>query len=145
MLSDEKKKQAAAAHNTRGRKKKAAQNCRELRLKNTLCQHNSSTKAGCFILSFFLCSSLGCLKKATTRNFRFLRASSANESTNKTTHNGGLLNPFYFVFLESFSYFSPFHTTHAQILLSLRYNIIPLYLNLATINLHKMVGRKKFH
>lgn len=34
------------------------------------------------------------------------------------------------------------HTTHAQILLSLRYNIIPLYLNLATINLHKMVKRK---
>lgn len=34
------------------------------------------------------------------------------------------------------------NTTHAQILLSLRYSIIPLYLNLATINLHKMVKRK---
>jgi hypothetical protein len=48
--------------------------------------------------------------------------------------------------LESFFslLLSPQHTltTHAQILLSLRYNIIPLYLNLATINLHKMVKRK---
>lgn len=38
-------------------------------------------------------------------------------------------------FLSSFA----FHTTHAQILLSLRYNVIPLYLNLGT---HKMVKRK---
>lgn len=43
---------------------------------------------------------------------------------------------FHFFFLHSTL------TTHAQILLSLRYNIIPLYLNLATINLRKMVKRK---
>lgn len=45
--------------------------------------------------------------------------------------------------LESFFFYRRlFNTTHAQILLSLRYKIILLYLNLATINLHKMVKRK---
>lgn len=44
-----------------------------------------------------------------------------------------LLNPLPCLNFSRASFFA--HTTHAQILLSPRYKIIPLYLNLATINL----------
>lgn len=92
--------------------------------RSTLCQHNSA--------------------HTPKRGFRVEHKDEAKKRGNFRLFSNTqwrTLESFFLLVLPSSSpLFS--RTTHAQILLSLRYNIIPFYLNLATINLRKMVKRK---
>lgn len=79
-------------------------------LKNTLCQHNS--------------------KRTPKKGFCSARERKIF-AYSQTMSQRGPLNPF-FLPLGSLSSSDFFYTTHAQILLSLRWNIILFYLNLAS-------------